>query len=186
MCRSPTIKMSSRTRQPMNINARDHSGRTRLHRAAADGDLRLVQQLLSNGADVNVADPGGMQPLHLAAISGNVEIVQLLIDHHAHIDAQTKLFWTPLLFAIWNLHNDCVECLCFKSAIVSKSNFHGCDHLLLFLTNRLNSSQFFASTCCCASKSRRHRMSSCFRSQPRTGNRFASNTARASDRRTPK
>ncbi len=52
---------------------------TALHNAAAQGHLRLVSQLLLEGADVNAQDVYGATPLVCAVYAGHVEVVKLLL-----------------------------------------------------------------------------------------------------------
>lgn len=53
-------------------NAREPSGSTALHAAAARGSLELVELLLRKGADVHAHDDHGRRPLDLAAREGPV------------------------------------------------------------------------------------------------------------------
>ena len=48
------------------IHFRDEHGLTRLHLAAKDGDLILVERLLQNGANPNSVDNCSWTPLHYA------------------------------------------------------------------------------------------------------------------------
>merc|ERR1712087_554638 len=54
-----------------------------LLKAAQDGDVATVQDLLSRGADVNCTMPGGGQktPIYYAIRFEHVEIARLLMDH---------------------------------------------------------------------------------------------------------
>ena len=70
-----------------NANQRDKNGRTALHRAASDGDIASVKQLLTVGTDVNAKSAYGTA-LHFACEQGSLEIVQLLVAAGADIDAQ--------------------------------------------------------------------------------------------------
>jgi hypothetical protein len=66
------------------ITAVDHSEwRTPLHAAAIAGDLRLVQYLVSKGANVNALDRSGDSPAELAASRGNQQCLKYLEDHGA-------------------------------------------------------------------------------------------------------
>lgn len=52
------------------------AGETRLLRAAVMGDVPLVKELISKGADVDMADHAGCSPLHAAA---DTEVARLLL-----------------------------------------------------------------------------------------------------------
>ena len=51
-------------------------GASLLHYAAIRGDIKLVQELVSQGADVNEKTRFGETVLHCAAFSGNQELVK--------------------------------------------------------------------------------------------------------------
>ncbi|GAB3077579.1 hypothetical protein GCM10027080_24540 [Pedococcus soli] len=74
----------------------DREGRTDLHYAAADGDLALVRQLLSQGYDVTLADTGGYTPLHLAAQNQQADVVPELVAAGAALEARDQWGNTPL------------------------------------------------------------------------------------------
>lgn len=62
----------------ISIDMGDYDGRTALHLAAADGQVKMVQFLLDNGADVNVSDRWGATPLQDALRHHQDEIVRVL------------------------------------------------------------------------------------------------------------
>ncbi|KAL2859589.1 hypothetical protein BJX68DRAFT_276845 [Aspergillus pseudodeflectus] len=63
----------------VDVNRRDHTGRTPLHLACMASTPQIVQHLVDNGARMiwRVAD--GRTALHLAAARGSVEIVRILL-----------------------------------------------------------------------------------------------------------
>ncbi|KAJ1488516.1 ankyrin repeat-containing domain protein [Baffinella frigidus] len=82
------------------INPQSIEGDTLLHRAVkwhcgVDGNLAVVQVLLSSGADFNAKNQSSETPLHLAAYLGNVAAVQLLLDTGADVRAETASGHTP-------------------------------------------------------------------------------------------
>ena len=59
-----------------------------LYKAAYRGNVRKIQQLLDDGAEVDAKDQEGKTPLYLAAACGQYEAVELLLKHGAHVDGQ--------------------------------------------------------------------------------------------------
>jgi ankyrin repeat protein len=60
------------------IDQRGRFGMTRLHRAVEDGDIELVRELLSAGADKTLQDTSGDTPLEIASQLGHLELIPLL------------------------------------------------------------------------------------------------------------
>lgn len=67
-----------------------------LFRAAACGDLGMVQRCLLLGAGVDRRDQNGWTPLHRAAFKGRTRVVEFLIDNGAKVDAVDDVGFTPL------------------------------------------------------------------------------------------
>ena len=63
-------------------------GDTVLHHAARNGDLEIVEQLVSKGADVNVKSDHEHFPLYCAAGHGHVATTQYLVEHGADLQAR--------------------------------------------------------------------------------------------------
>ena len=74
-----------------NINAEYH-GMTALACAASRDDVRLVELLLSKGADIN---RGPTTPLHMAARDGAAKTVAILLSHGADANVRNKTGQTP-------------------------------------------------------------------------------------------
>ncbi len=66
------------------INAEDHLGLTALSRAAASGDLRLVELLLDRGAAVDQGSKVGNTPLMAAVVRGHQDVVDVLLQNGAN------------------------------------------------------------------------------------------------------
>jgi ankyrin repeat protein len=80
----------------------DRGGRTPLHYAALENDVRKVEALLVGGADPNSADIQGFTPLHFAAQQWSVEAARLLLDRGAAVDPVDGHGNTPLWAAVFN------------------------------------------------------------------------------------
>jgi ankyrin repeat protein len=95
-------------------------GKTLLMYAADQGDLSLIQQLLTAKADVNARDDFNATPLMWAAHRGFVDAVQLLLDNAPAIDinATNKRGDTALKIAQYNHCDAVVELLQAKGAFL--------------------------------------------------------------------
>jgi len=69
--------------QPDLVTARDPDGWTPLHEAARGGWARVVDMLITSGAEVNARDRFGATPLHAAAKADEPKVVALLLDRGA-------------------------------------------------------------------------------------------------------
>eukprot|EP00039_Didymoeca_costata_P005817 m.84905 g.84905 ORF g.84905 m.84905 type:complete len:1100 (+) comp12988_c0_seq2:225-3524(+) len=77
----------------------DHEGRFPLHWAAMQGDVQIVDLLISRDINVNLVDAQGLTCLHLAAISDKEEMITCLVEHNADLNPVDSLGKTPLLSA---------------------------------------------------------------------------------------
>ena len=73
---------------PELVQERYARGDTALHHAARNGDLEIVRQLVSSGADVNATTDNNHFPLYCAAGHGHVETTQYLVDEGADLEAK--------------------------------------------------------------------------------------------------
>lgn len=87
-------------RNPKLINARNADGRTPLHEAALEGQMEIVEFLLSRKAEMNLQDKKGQTPLHLAAKEGFMKVIKLLIDNKAELNIKDDNGKTPLAIAV--------------------------------------------------------------------------------------
>ncbi|XP_074843643.1 tonsoku-like protein [Carettochelys insculpta] len=67
-------------------NRRNDRGKTPLHRACIEGNLRRVHFFLEQGHPLNPRDYCGWTPLHEVCNHGHLEIVRLLLERGASID----------------------------------------------------------------------------------------------------
>ncbi|KAL7054698.1 hypothetical protein AAHC03_025822 [Spirometra sp. Aus1] len=97
-----------------------------LHWAAREGQLAVVDLLISRGARVNATNLGDDTPLHLAAAHGHFDVVQyLLANYRLAVDAANEHGNTPLHYAcFWN-YQDIAELLIKHGASLVQENKYG-------------------------------------------------------------
>jgi len=78
---------------------------------ANSGDIKKVQECITNGDDINVTDHNGRTALILASRSSDQQIVELLIDANADLNVTTPYGWTALIHASDNGHQQVVTSL---------------------------------------------------------------------------
>ena len=86
-----------------------------LLRASAIGDLEVVNQLISKGADLDFRNSDGVFPLFLAAAEGNEEVLKILIAKGANVDAQDNHNVFPLQIAGLNRQRAAMKLLAAHS-----------------------------------------------------------------------
>jgi type II secretory pathway predicted ATPase ExeA len=91
-------------RPPAAARPRDAGKDEALLRRAEAGDLRGVQNLLTEGAAPDARDPGGFTPLMFATIHGHAAVADALIAGGARVNLQNKAGLTPLMLAAINNH----------------------------------------------------------------------------------
>jgi ankyrin repeat protein len=99
----------------LDVNVRDHDGRTILHHASARGLTWFVAAVLQHGHHQNVQiearDQYGQTAAHLACQYNHVQIVQLLIQQGAClVTPRDQHGHTPLYHAIWK-EDQCTDLL---------------------------------------------------------------------------
>jgi len=106
------------------INASEGGGSTPLVKAAAQGQLMVVQYLLKSGADVNL-ESHATTALCEAAGRGHLAIVELLLKHGTAVDAQDGSGETPLHKAAGAGFKSVAEALLAAKADVNARNARG-------------------------------------------------------------
>ena len=103
-----------------------------LHQAVIDGNLMLVNTLISNGADVNEKDNNSFSPLHYATQEFSTkkecfEITKILLQAGANIEARDENGNTPLSNAVYWFRGDpsLVNLLLEKGADKFNKNNYG-------------------------------------------------------------
>lgn len=95
-------------------------GETVLHKAAAEGKLEAVKELISRKFNVNAVDFMGRIALHSASEKGHVDVVRVLIENEpSSIATRDSRGWTALFWACQNGHFDVVSFLIENGAIVT-------------------------------------------------------------------
>ena len=79
--------------------------------AAAHGDLKNIQQMVADGADLNLSDYDGRTPLHLAASEGQQEIVEYFINKGVKVDPMDRWGNKPADDAKRNKHQKILNLL---------------------------------------------------------------------------
>lgn len=88
------------TSKPDLLEEKNENVLSPLNYAACEGNLEMVQLLISLDADVHSGDLEGSQPLINAAAMGYLEITRYLVEHGAEIDRKDNNDVTALSFAL--------------------------------------------------------------------------------------
>lgn len=97
----------------VDVNIKDHDGKSALTYAVAESNPLLVRALLEQGANPNITDQsyGNATPLILAAGVRSLSIAEMLIKNGAKVNARDKLGKSALDYAIERGPNKMVEVL---------------------------------------------------------------------------
>lgn len=107
-----------------NLSATQADGRfTPLMRAAKEGRLDVIDELLACGVDISVLNADGCNALWLACYNGNHEIIERLISAGIAIDNQNGNGATCLMYVASNSKPDLVKLLLEKGANPRLKNF---------------------------------------------------------------
>lgn len=90
-----------------------------------EGNLKMVDLLLSKGINVNEADNRGLTPLQLAASYGNVDFVKRLLLKGAIVNVADNFGFTPLHSAIFFGRLPVIELLLSHGSDVSLKTLAG-------------------------------------------------------------
>lgn len=103
---------------------------TALHWACVRGDLHSISILISNGASPTIADMHGFTPAHvLAQWNHPLELHALKHDFGADIDLPDHKNRSPLTWAAYKHHSNCVKVLMLHKAQLFRPDTDGCTAL---------------------------------------------------------
>lgn len=107
-----------------NLSALQADGRfTPLMRAAKEGRLEIVEELLLRGADLAVTNVDGCNALWLACYNGDHAIIETLIAAGIDLDRQNGNGASALMYVASNSKPDLVKLLLEKGANAKLRNF---------------------------------------------------------------
>jgi uncharacterized membrane protein YfcA len=86
------------------LNARNASGETPLHRAVETDMKRLARALIARGADVRARSKNGETALHLAALHPEPDFTDILLAAGADVQARNADGESPLFWAVLSGH----------------------------------------------------------------------------------
>ena len=88
--------------------------------AIETSDVKRIQLLINQGADVNHRCRFGITPLFLAIMAGHLDCVNVLIDHQVNIyQVSGSADWTPLMCAVHYNNEEIVLSLLRAKAIIN-------------------------------------------------------------------
>ena len=117
------------------VNYINEQGKFALRFASKNGDIDMVEVLLTRGAQIDLQDSNhlGSSALYEASSNGHIDVVELLLKHGANIDIQKNNGTTPLFIACEKGHFKVAELLIEKGANVNLQMNDGLTTLLIAL-----------------------------------------------------
>ncbi|KAG4092823.1 ankyrin repeat-containing domain protein [Neocallimastix lanati (nom. inval.)] len=109
----------------MKINERNSLHKTPLMFASEQGDKRIVEYLVRNGALVNDKDKNGLSPLIYACKNDKIDIVEFLLASKAIIDDRDRNGLTPLMYAAMYGHGEIITYLLDHGANIHARSKNG-------------------------------------------------------------
>ncbi|CAL4898071.1 unnamed protein product [Urochloa decumbens] len=100
----------------VDVNCTNAHGMTPVFRAAAKGEVSVLQYLLDHGGDPAIPDALGFTPLHIAAENGHFEAIRLLLSKGVDADPLNNRLVTPLHTASTKGYDQAVKLLLERGA----------------------------------------------------------------------
>jgi ankyrin repeat protein len=100
-----------------------------------DINLKIIETLIRNGADIDFQDNHGVTPLNYASVNGYFYLVDLLLYYRADIDKKADDGTTPLMAAIWAGNADIADLLIQNGANLESRDKEGYTPLLTAAQN---------------------------------------------------
>ena len=91
-----------------------------MNQAVYEGNIEIINQHLSFGADINTKDAGGWSPLHWAVGEGHEKIIKLLLAKKADVNAIDQTGKTALNYALLNKKKETADLLRVYGAKTAK------------------------------------------------------------------
>lgn len=91
-----------------------------MNQAVYEGNIEIINQHLSFGADINTKDAGGWSPLHWAVGEGHKKIIKLILAKKADVNAIDQTGKTPLDYALVNKKKETADLLRVYGAKTAK------------------------------------------------------------------
>ena len=110
---------------PNSIVATDSMGNTALHIASRNGNLKLVDFLITSHARVDAFDSLGNTSLHLACKHGHIDIAKSLLRNKAELENVNGNGETPIFLAAQNNYLNLVRMLYYLGADPKTTNLDG-------------------------------------------------------------
>src|ERR1044072_9140906 len=103
----------------MNVNVKNKDDDTALSAMAAQGNAKVVDALLRDGADVNAKGRNGWTALLLALHEEHPDVVDLLLGQpNLDLKAHSPDRMTPLMVAVWHQQDVALRALLKRNADV--------------------------------------------------------------------
>jgi hypothetical protein len=112
-CSGKEFPLNSDNYRTMLVKAEDD-----LNKAASQGNIKRVKELIAIGVKINAKNKEGGIVLHNAASSGNLKLTKFLLEQGATVTARDRVNITPLYLAAREGHTEVVKLLLDNDAFI--------------------------------------------------------------------